>query len=48
MSTAIATGEEGTNVIVCASVVDASPGTIDADIELSFELVPHTAGTWFI
>ncbi len=44
VSTAIVTGEEGTNVTVCASVVDTSSGTIDADIELSFELVPDTAG----
>ncbi len=45
VSTAVVTGEEGTNVTVCASVTDTSPGTIDADIELSFELVPDTAGT---
>ncbi len=48
VSNAIVPGEEGTNVIVCASVVDASPGTIDADIELSFELVPDTAGRYMI
>ncbi len=48
VSTAVVTGDEGTNVTVCASVMDASPGTIDADIELSFELVPNTAGTYVI
>ncbi len=46
VSTAVVTdGDEGTNVTICASVVDTSSGTIDADIELSFELVPDTAGT---
>ncbi len=48
VSTAIVTGEEGTNVTVCASVMDTSPGTIVADIELSFKLVPDTAGMIFI
>ncbi|XP_064407236.1 sushi, von Willebrand factor type A, EGF and pentraxin domain-containing protein 1-like isoform X2 [Halichondria panicea] len=44
VSTAVVTdGDEGTNVTICASVVDTSSGTIDADIELSFELVPDTA-----
>ncbi len=45
---AVVTGEEGTNVTVCASVMEASPGTIVADIELSFKLVPDTAGIIFI
>ncbi len=45
MSTAVVTGEEGTNITVCASVMNASSDPVNADIiELSFELVPDTAG----
>ena len=44
VSSAVVTGDEGTNVTVCTSVTDTSPGTIVADIELSFKLVPDTAG----